>query len=85
MKSQKWGIKCYCLSDSLPGYTYKIIVYCGRNQTGSTNDIVKNLVQGLEDKNYHLFIDNYFVTIPLLRDLLQLGFGITGTVRKNRL
>jgi hypothetical protein len=85
MKSQKWGIKCYCLSDSITGYTYKIIVYCGRNQTGSTNDIVKNLAQGLENKNYHLFIDNYFVTIPLLRDLLQLGFGITGTVRKNRL
>ena len=26
MKSHKWGIKCYCLSDSLTGYTYKIIV-----------------------------------------------------------
>ena len=85
MKSQKWGIKCYCLSDSVTGYTYNIIVYTGKNQTGTTNAIVKKLVEGLEYKNYHLFLDNYFVTIPLLQDLRGLGFGITGTVRKNRL
>jgi hypothetical protein len=33
---------------------------------------------------YHVFVDNYFMSVPLVCHLHQLSTYITGTVRRNR-
>ena len=43
------------------------------------------LLKSLSTGNYGLYIDNYFVSIPLLKHLSIDGIGCTGTLRKNML
>jgi hypothetical protein len=47
---------------------------------------VKKLLQtgGYLNKGYHVFVDNYFMSVPLVRHLHHLSTYITGTVRRNR-
>ncbi|CAG5016652.1 unnamed protein product [Parnassius apollo] len=35
-------------------------------------------------KNYHLFIDKFFTGLPLVHELTERGFRVTGTIRENR-
>ena len=44
---------------------------------------MKLLILSLE-KEYHLFIDNYFITLELLFELQEMGFTVTGTIRESR-
>ena len=37
------------------------------------------------NENFKLFFDNYYTSIPLIRELLLLGIHSAGTVRANRL
>ncbi|XP_049813555.1 piggyBac transposable element-derived protein 4-like [Schistocerca nitens] len=36
------------------------------------------------NKGYQIFVDNFFMSVPLVKSLYKLGTCITGTVRKNR-
>ena len=51
---------------------------------GHGPSIVIRLVKHLQ-KQSHLYFDRYFITIPLLQKLLELGFIATGTIMANRL
>jgi hypothetical protein len=48
--------------------------------------VVEKLLEigGYVSKGYHVFIDNYFMSVPLVHHLHQLRTCITGTVRRNR-
>lgn len=35
-------------------------------------------------KGYHIFMDNFFTSIPLAKELYKLQTFVTGTVRRNR-
>ncbi|XP_047118372.1 piggyBac transposable element-derived protein 4-like [Schistocerca piceifrons] len=35
-------------------------------------------------KGYHIFVDNFFMSVPFVKSLYKLGTYITGTVRKSR-
>jgi hypothetical protein len=41
-------------------------------------------IGGYLNKGYHVFIDNYFMSVPLVCHLHQLSTYITGTVRRNK-
>jgi hypothetical protein len=41
-------------------------------------------IGGYLNEGYHVFIDSYFMSVPLVRHLHQLSTYITGTVRRNR-
>jgi hypothetical protein len=47
---------------------------------------VKKLLEtgGYLNKGYHVFIDNYFMSVPSVHHLHQLSTYITVTVRRNR-
>lgn len=51
---------------------------------GTTEALVVNLVEGLENKGHHLYCDNYYTSPDLFLTLKNLGFGACGTVRVNR-
>ena len=60
---------------------------------GSTNEfsaefglsVVLGLLQSLPPGNFALYIDNYFVSIPLMKHLAEMYIGCTGTVKQNML
>jgi len=43
-----------------------------------------SLVEGLEHKGHHVYMDNYYSSPALFSALKQVGFGACGTVRINR-
>ena len=45
--------------------------------------VVLGLLKSLPTGNFSVYIDNYFVSIPLLKHLRTLNIGCTGTVRAN--
>jgi hypothetical protein len=90
-----WGIKLWVLCDSVVNYCLGFYVYRGaasghekRQQKahGLAFTVVKNLmtVGNYFNKGYHLFVDNFYTSVPLAEYLYSVGTYITGTVRANR-
>ena len=52
--------------------------------SGVTHAVVLRLVEGLERKGHHVYMDNYYSSPVLFSSLQQLGFRACGTVRVNR-
>jgi hypothetical protein len=96
-KLEKWGIKVWCLADSITHYIANFDIYCGKSISTLENprpsraeaslghSVVLKLTQGLEDKNHVVTMDNYFTSVGLFRDLERHGIYATGTVRANRI
>ena len=51
---------------------------------GYPHAVVLALLEGLEGRGHHVFMDNYYSSPNLFQDLRDLGFGACGTVRVNR-
>jgi len=82
-KPVKFGVKINGLADAESGYMLDWRIYTGKNSK-STEDIVLELVDSYTNQDYLLYMDNFFSSIPLFEKLKSLGFGSTGTIRKNR-
>ncbi|KAJ8399418.1 hypothetical protein AAFF_G00411300, partial [Aldrovandia affinis] len=89
-KPIKWGFKLFVLCDSSTGYTVDFSVYPGKNyfqigQGGLTYDTVMSLVnRDYLGSGYHVYMDNFYTSPKLFRDLLALNIGACGTYRDNR-
>ena len=46
--------------------------------------VVVSLLEGLEGRGHHVYMDNYYTAPALFTELRDLGFGACGTVRVNR-
>ena len=51
---------------------------------GLTYAVVMELMKGLEHKGHHVYMDNFFSSPDLFRDLKSLGIGACGTARVDR-
>ena len=92
----RWGIKLYMLCDSVTSYLLGFFVYKGRRDnietepaaadTGLVHKVVMRLLRlcSCLRRGYHLYIDNFFTSIPLVNELATLNTHVTGTVRRNR-
>ena len=91
-KPKKWSFKIFVLTDN-KSIVYNFDVYCGAIKPvngfpdiGASGNIVLQLAQIVPKmKNYKLFCDNWFTSIPLLHELAKIGIQYLGTVRPNRL
>ena len=54
------------------------------DSSGVTHGVVLKLLEGLENRGHHVYMDNSYTSPTLFTSLLQLGFGACGTVRINR-
>lgn len=87
-KPHKWGIKLFVLCDSF-GYAYRFEIYNGAGDNkklpgcpdlGSSANVVIRLSQTVPDfKNYIIYFDNFYTSIPLLvylraRGIYSLGY-----------
>ncbi|XP_068740469.1 piggyBac transposable element-derived protein 4-like isoform X2 [Montipora capricornis] len=89
-KPNKFGIKVWVLLDRSNGYTLDFDVYLGKTagQTASEKglgyDVVWKLARQFFDQGYHLFVDKFYTSFALFKDLFAQGVFATGTVRKTR-
>ena len=90
-KPNPWGFKLWGRAGA-SGVLYDFDVYQGRagrqaeNSIGVGGDVVLQMCGSLpEGKNYKIFADNFFTSMPLLSKLREKSFHFIGTVRSNRL
>ncbi|XP_065584309.1 piggyBac transposable element-derived protein 3-like [Artemia franciscana] len=89
-KPHSWGIKIFSRAGA-SGIIYDFEVYTGKGsvpvtELGQGAEVVLRLAEEIpRDKNFKLFFDNYYTSIPLIRELLLHGIHSAGTVRTNRL
>ena len=98
LKRARFGIKIFCLTDS-NGYLHSFRIYSGKDDpvTNLDNDISQEcrdmsvtakttlaLMKKFLNKAYHLFIDNWYTSVPLLEFLHGMQTMCTGTARANR-
>ncbi|CAL1527809.1 unnamed protein product, partial [Lymnaea stagnalis] len=98
LKRAKFGIKIFCLCDKF-GYLYRFRVYTGKQdplynidnyvseecqQLSMTSKVTLELLAPFLNQGYHLYIDNWYNSVPLIRFLLQKQILCTGTTHSNR-
>merc|ERR1712121_549915 len=87
-KPQPWGYKLFGISDMF-GIVYRIHLHTGKfpkvdefEDLGSTANrvfwLIKNVPRG---QVYELYMDNYFLSIPLMNELRKIGIHFMGTIR----
>ena len=89
-KPVKWGIKVWVCADAVNGYIYTFDVYCGANSTNAASPngiaygVVFKLIEPCLQKGYTVYMDNYYSSPLLFKDLLAAGTNASGTLRSNR-
>jgi hypothetical protein len=85
-KPTKWGFKCFAVAEASTGYISNFHIYEGANEDGKefTKNIVLNLMEIFRGQNYYVFMDNYYSSVLLFQNLLEIGIYATGTIRKTR-
>lgn len=88
-KPTKWGIKLFVLADSSNGYTVDFSVYTGKNTTPTGQGLSYDSVMSLINKRflgsgYHVYVDNFYTSPKLFKDLYDCKFGACGTYRESR-
>ena len=96
-KLDKWGYKAFALSDSSTGYVLKWYPNLGKNRNSngemSVNDdvyirysyqVVKQLMSEYTNVGHCLYIDSYYTSVPLAKELNALRTGVCGTIISNR-
>lgn len=96
-KPIRFGYKIWCLN-SKSGYLVDFIPYQGtdpqlnpkyREVFGASAAPFVTLMETLPNNkkrlNYSLYCDNLFTSFHLLNHFKQLGYGVTGTIRENRI
>ena len=88
-KPTKYGIKMWMAADSSNGYVLNFDVYLGKEEGqrrihGLGYDVVFKMVTPFMNKHHHVFFDNFFSSVKLLRHLEAQNTYACATVRTNR-
>ena len=78
-KPIKYGIKLYILAESDTGYESNFKIYSGAGNT--TSEMVYDLMKDYRNKNYHLYMDNFYNSVNLSEKLLKDNIYTCGTLR----
>ena len=92
-KRARLGFKSFLLCESKSGYIWKSLLYTGKQMTDELPDagykyvatkIVMQLMEGIFDCGYTLYIDNWYSSFELSKVLLSRSTDTIGTLRKDR-
>ncbi|XP_042349840.1 piggyBac transposable element-derived protein 4-like [Plectropomus leopardus] len=88
-KPPKWRFKLFVLADSVNGYTLDFSVYTGKSQFASGVGIAYDSVMSLMKSAYlgsgfQLFVEEFYTSPKLFKDLFSLNIGACGSYRDNR-
>ena len=87
-KPDKFGIKFWCLVDSVSKYLYNIAPYLGKDISRDSRirdlpaHVCLKLLDNLLNKCYNLTTDSFFTSSYLANELLQKNTTIVGIIRK---
>ena len=84
-KPTKWGMKLWVIADAGTGYTYNFEVYTGKTgnappKFGLAYDVVIRLMKSLFGQGYKLFVDNFYSSVQLCKDLIDNKTTMCGTI-----
>lgn len=87
-KKHKFGVKLYILSEP-NGLVLKARIYTGdekdmKGELGHAANVVLSLLNNYSEKGHSLYMDNYYNSIALCKELLLKKTYATGTLRLNR-
>ncbi|XP_069814605.1 piggyBac transposable element-derived protein 4-like [Dendropsophus ebraccatus] len=93
-KRARYGIKMYKACESSTGYTFRFQIYEGKDSKIEppncppnlkiSGKIVWDLIYPILGKGYHLYIDNFYNSVPLLTTLSTQSTLACGTIRRNK-
>ena len=75
-KPTKWGIKLFTLAESKTGYILNIVPYEGKRDdtvVTKTTQTVMDVVEPYLCRGHHLFMDNYYTSPELMKQLEREG------------
>ena len=92
-KAARYGIKMYVLTDAATAYVLRVIVYTGKhtynesiNQADKkTIRVVKELCKSWEGTHRMVYVDRFYTSLDLLKELRKMNLYVTGTIMKNRI
>uniref|UniRef100_UPI0037E78EB8 piggyBac transposable element-derived protein 4 n=1 Tax=Semicossyphus pulcher TaxID=241346 RepID=UPI0037E78EB8 len=89
MKGKVVKSRLFVLSDSSNGYTLDFAVYTGKSQlasgVGLAYDSVMSLIKPAHlGGGYNLYVDNFYTSTKLFKDLYSKNVGACGTYRESR-
>lgn len=87
-KRHKYGLKFYVLADQL-GVVMKLHLYGGATDTliggkNHVNKVVEYLLQDFKNVGHHLFVDNFYTSVDLVKKIFLNKTYCTGTLRPKR-
>ena len=87
IKPVKWGIKLFTLAESITGYVLDFLPYTGRRADtiySKTTQTVLDVSRHYLHLGHHIFFDNYYMSVELMRVLFEKKSLCCGTVNANR-
>jgi hypothetical protein len=88
-KPTRFGLKVWVLASSKSRFVSRVEVYLGAGTKSSPRGlgfhVVDRLVQGLDQREHVVVVDNLFASVDLFHHLMVRGFWGTGTVRRSSL
>ena len=88
-KPAKSGMKLFVLAESSSGYTLRFSIHTGKPVTASEHGLPYDVVMDLIEPSwlgtgYHIYMDSFYTSPKLFRDLASMEFGACGTYKESR-
>uniref|UniRef100_A0A8C6UL23 PiggyBac transposable element-derived protein domain-containing protein n=1 Tax=Neogobius melanostomus TaxID=47308 RepID=A0A8C6UL23_9GOBI len=89
VKATNKEFQLFVLSDSDNGYTVDFSIYAGTSQLSSNHGLQYDTVMSLLNPSYlghgyHLYVDNFYTSPRLFKDLYDMNIGACGLFKGNR-
>ena len=87
-KPKKFGVKMWACCDAESSYCLKFQIYTGASDDGAehglSHRVVFDLMVNYLDKAHHLYVDNFYTSLNLVKSLKDRQTYVCGTIRVNR-
>jgi hypothetical protein len=92
-KSARYGIKLYVITDARTSFVLGVIVYTGKftyteartASTKKTVQIVQQLCEPFRGTHRTIYVDRFYSSVDLLKELEEMQLYTTGTIMSNRI
>ena len=82
-KPIKFGFKVYLMTDASNSYVLNWILHEGPNE--SLVSLTQRIAEAYENRGFIVFMDRYYTTIDVIKDLSDRGFGVFAAIQQNRI